>query len=120
MLQCFMIIREAGTPHIVELSEPDFAWACQWRWAIKRSRPKAGGSERKPYAYRTGRRNGKRTSIWLHKEIAERELGPPPTKLRSIADHLNSKPLDCKRGNFRWATPKMNRKNIGGIAAKKI
>lgn len=33
---------------------------------------------------------------------------------------MNGNPLDCRRGNLRWATSQMNARNINGIAARQL
>lgn len=112
----FIIAREGDIPHFIDIDEDDLEWAKSWSWAIKRSRPKKDGSLPKPYAYRIGKKGGRRTSLWLHKEVCERAQGAAPPD-KPIADHLNGRSLDCSRSNLRWADAVENRANIGGAAA---
>lgn len=89
------------------VSPEDYAWASQWRWGWVWDRTKT-----KRYARRTPRgAGGKSRTVWLHKEICERANGPAPSELHTIGDHENGESLDCQRGNMRWATKSMNRRN---------
>lgn len=62
------------------------------------------------YAHRTIWRNGRNTTVRLHREILGRMLGRP--LLRSeLCDHQNRNALDCTRGNLRLATNGQNQAN---------
>lgn len=107
---------------VVLLDYEDYHWATRWLWRWTTS--KQGVNRRhKVYARRnTGSHrmaNGHRTPqawVWLHKEICLRAHGPAPDIFHTIADHKDGDTLNCRRGNLRWATPSMNRRNINGQA----
>lgn len=106
--------------HFAVVDEEDFAWASQWTWAVKPSK-----NGRKLYAYRTSYYEGRKLSIFLHKEICLRAFGMPPSPSHIIADHCNGDSLDCRRETFygpqlRWATPSENRQNYNGIFALQL
>jgi hypothetical protein len=67
------------------VSPEDYAWLSQWRWGWVWDRTKT-----KRYARRTPRGAGGKSTI---------------------GDHQNGESLDCQRGNMRWATRSMNRRN---------
>jgi hypothetical protein len=112
----FVCLSDRFDVHAI-VSEEDYDWVRRWKWAYKY----AAGikcSLDKMYAYRqvtVG--GGKRETIWLHREITWRKLGPPPSPLHTMSDHLNGDSLDCRRKNLRWATPSMNAKNKYGLMA---
>lgn len=96
------------------LDEVDWEWARQWKWSFVTSKKRKNGTE-KYYAGRTQRAsNGAYHHVYLHKEVVQRACGEPPTTVHTIGDHRNGNSLDCRRENLRWATPSMNRMNIGG------
>lgn len=112
----YLIAYEGKTPHRIAVDSVDLRWLLDHKWAVKRSRAKKDGSERKAYAYRIGRdERGVRTSLWLHKEVCKKANGKA-TRVRTIADHKNGDSLNCRRDNLRWASPKENRANIHGAA----
>lgn len=95
------------------VDEADYAWAVQWMWTTKKSR---GG--RQFYVCRqltrwTGGLRANRT-LMLHVEVMLRTGTPKPTPEHSMVDHRDGDPMNCRRGNLRWATPSMNRRNIRG------
>lgn len=100
------------------VSHEDYEWAVgEGNWFVTqsrgnicyaaRSRPNRGGV-------------GNSALRWLHKEVLHRAVGPPPTPRHIIGDHINGNPLDCRRGNLRWATHQMNARNLHGIAALQL
>lgn len=87
----------------------DYDWAIQWRWGITQSK----GCD-KLYATRSARQpDGKVVKLYLHKEVLRR-VAPQISPAHRIADHLDGNSLNDRRGNFRWATPQMNRANWHG------
>lgn len=98
----------------VLLDYEDYLWAIRWRWTAKVSR---GG--RKFYATRTEsvRNKGLRHDIcrFLHVEVHKRTGAAQPSPAHTVVDHRNGDSLDCRRGNLRWATHSMNRRNIRGL-----
>ncbi len=90
----------------------DYEWARQWKWYITWDKHR-----RKMYATRNtnaepvdGKR--KQAKVYLHKEILKRSGKKRRSRLYTIGDHKDGDSLNNRRGNLRWATPKMNRKNI--------
>lgn len=96
------------------VDEEDYHFFAQWRWSPKVSR---GG--KKIYLFRPAYAGGVnlRISLYLHVEILKRTGLIPPSEKHTIADHRNGNGLNCRRDNLRWATPSMNRRNVGGCLA---
>ena len=71
----------------------DFEWLNQWTWRVH------GG-----YAARHETRNGKRSVVYMHREIAR----PPKGK---VTDHINANKLDNTEANLRNITHQQNQQN---------
>lgn len=112
----------------------DLAFAQQWLWLPVGSKSGVRRME-KWYASRTtslylgreqdpdgpGNRDARRViRIWLHKEILLRAKGPPPSKSKTIGDHLNGNSLDCRRHNLKWVSSSENRRNLYGSASHQL
>ena len=91
---------------LVALVDPeDWDFAMQWRWC----RSPSG------YARRAWRVAGLAVSVFLHREIALRAFGPPPSKRHVVVDHLNGDRCDDRRENLRGATLSENNTNREGF-----
>jgi hypothetical protein len=123
---------DEGIFAIVDLVDLEFAR--QWLWTAQASKSGPRRIE-KFYATRTvsiltggeGERssnNPDRTRrsfrLWLHKEILLRAKGPPPSKSKTIGDHLNGNSLDCRRVNLKWSSASENRRNLFGSATHQL
>lgn len=107
----------------------DLAWAQQWTWNVVQSKSGPRRTE-KFYARRVvsmltgpdGARESSRKvySIWLHKEILLRAVGPSQRRSATIGDHINGNSLDCRRSNLRWSTSSENRRNLFGSATHQL
>lgn len=104
-----------GGSHFAVVDEEDFIWASRWRWQAKPSK-----NGKKIYACRVTTYEGRRMSVFLHKQICLRAHGMPPSPSHIIADHMNGNSLDIRRSNLRWATPSENRQNYNGVYALQL
>lgn len=80
------------------VDDEDYEFLNQWKWHAH----KPGKTF---YALRSIQQNGKRTTIRMHRVIAER-MG-----IKGMADHKNRNGLDNQRNNLRSATHKQNCEN---------
>ena len=120
---CILICR--GKTYELEaiVSPEDYEWAIeQGNWFVTHGArlEKRIGPMKTGYACRSIPSDPKRGLMWLHKEVLLRSVGEPPTPLHTIGDHRNGNRLDCRRGNLRWATPKMNANNLFGFASRQL
>jgi hypothetical protein len=86
---------------VVLVDDADYEWAQHLSWSLR------GGNRGKPlsrYAGRTVVVDGKRTTRYLHREIA----GALPGQQ---VDHINGDGLDCRRENLRFVTQSQNQQN---------
>jgi hypothetical protein len=97
------------------VDEEDYLFFTRWMWTIKTNKDGT-----KPYFRRAisrydvlGKREGADT-VYLHIEILTLKVGPPPTRKRCIADHLNGNSLDNRRDNLEWVTKRQNNQNRFG------
>jgi hypothetical protein len=84
------------------------------RWSMRRWKAQPG----KLYVQRTVRppgsgRNGKKTSLSLHRFILEAKPG-------EVVDHKNGRPLDNTRENLRLCTPRENTTNVTSSKNQKL
>lgn len=95
------------------VDEADYQWALQWKWTAI---PDKHGN--KFYAARMAFIEGRHVRLYLHKEILRRAGKKRPSRNHTIGDHRDGDSLNNRRRNLRWATPRMNRLNIGGMVAR--
>lgn len=91
-------------------------WITHWKWKSVQARACPG----KFYAFRTTRHLGRHVGIYLHKEIALKRYGPPPSEDHIVVDHLDGNSLNNLEENLRWATPKQNHENRNGFWALQL
>lgn len=82
-----------GTSNIV-VDVSDLSTALSYKWELSKS----------GYARRKARREGVRTTEYLHRVIAGAKPG-------DIVDHINRDKLDCRRSNLRLVSPTQNNMN---------
>lgn len=75
----------------------DAAWANQWRWSLST----------KGYAYRGEQVEGRRQSIFLHRQL----LGLKHNQ-RQDGDHIDRDKLNCRRSNLRILPKGKNQHNL--------
>jgi hypothetical protein len=117
MSQYFIQLSDRDGSLAAQVDEIDYDWAKQWLWGYCFSKLRKNYGLEKSYAkrvYRPDGAKGVRQTIFLHKAILVRSLGPPPDQYHTIGDHRDGNSLNCRRYNLRWATPSMNRLNING------
>jgi len=85
------------------VSPEDLTWCQQWKWHFRYDKHKT-----KMYATRSTWENGRRKTLYLHKEILKRKGDVPPSDKHTIGDHGDSDSLNNKRNNLEWVTPKEN------------
>ncbi len=78
--------------HVALVDDADYAWLSRWSW---RASPV---DYRQPYAVRWMRVDGKKVTIYIHREILG--LGPVADDPR-LGDHINRERLDNRRRNLR-------------------
>lgn len=83
---------------LVEVDEIDYIWLVGFRWTCNTKRPAC-----KTYATRSF----KKTTIYLHREVAER-MG---LSLEVETDHIDQNKRNCKRSNLREASRSQNMMN---------
>lgn len=88
------------------VSPEDYHWAISYRWMWRWDRTK-----RKKYAVRNTWRDGRRVTLYMHKEILDRAGEKQPSEAHTIGDHGNGQSLCNERWNLSWATLSMNRRN---------
>ncbi len=94
----------------------DWEYFSRWRWCWKRSNHR---KVEKLYLRRAVGENldGQRLrtfSLYLHVEIMKRSGIQPPSPFHTLVDHRNGDSMLCRKFNLRWATPRMNAKNLYG------
>lgn len=100
----------------VTVDQVDYEWARRWKWHATWN-----STRKKFYATRNTRlsgRAGPQTKIYMHKEILDRAGKKPPTEKHTIGDHQDGESGNNTRDNLEWATPSINRRNIGGWHAQ--
>ena len=105
-LQDEFFLPVSGHCNNIGMDFKDYVWAIGWKWKAVWN----NGCRHK-YVRRNTWRNGKRITLFLHKEIMKRQQPVPPNTHHTIADHIDGNTLDCHRDNLRWATPRMNAMN---------
>lgn len=91
--------------HVALVDDADFEWLSQFKWhAMKQPHTF--------YATRSARKNGKKFTVWMHREINE-----TPDRLKT--DHINGDGLDNRKANLRSVTHQDNMINNARHTAKR-
>jgi hypothetical protein len=86
---------------IALVDDDDYEWLCKWHWCARWS-----DCTQSYYALSNDRINGKRRTIYMHREILDLSPGDGWQ-----ADHRNGNTLDNRRANLRVASHKENGRN---------
>lgn len=95
---------EVGWRYVL-VSRDDAPWVLGTNWYVS----KAG------YAVRNVIVAGKRVQQYMHRVVRCTADGLDITKVspKTLVDHINIRPLDCRRVNLRWSDANRNQQNIG-------
>ena len=83
------------------VDDADYKWLSQWKWYAFKNYYHIWYAVRK-----SPRKNGKQTTIWMHRKILGLKRGDP-----CECDHHNGNGLDNRRSNLRIATRAQNNRN---------
>lgn len=103
-----VVLSERDDTRAALVDPEDWPFATQWLWCCSPS----------GYARRAHRAAGLSVSTFLHREIALRAFGPPPSKRHVVVDHINGIRLDNRRENLRWVTLSENNTNREGYRVR--
>lgn len=81
------------------VDEEDYERVSKYKWSYNNN----------GYGVRGARINGKRYTIYLHREI----MNVDPNDTETYVDHINEIRLDCRKSNLRLATRAQNRWHSG-------
>lgn len=84
----------------------DYEWLMQWRWSAHINQKGRIYPARQEGSWRYDTR----MRVYLHRAVLERAVGPPPSVLRYVADHINDDVFDARRKNLQWLTLSENYK----------
>lgn len=97
--------RDGSVRAVTKVSPEDYEWLSRYRWKLT---PKG-------YAQRETSRNGRWTSVRMHRAVMRLEYGDPLE-----VDHINLDKLDNRRSNLRIVTSAQQSENVparGGASA---